>query len=46
MNDELERIWKEAAVAKVKVLSQHLPGGTEESHEKSPVTIVGFRADN
>jgi hypothetical protein len=46
VNDELERIWKEAVVAKVKVLSQHLPGGTEESHEKSPVTIVGFRAHN
>jgi hypothetical protein len=34
MNDELGRIWKEVIMAKVKVLSQHLHGGTEENHEK------------
>jgi hypothetical protein len=34
MNDELERIWKEAAVPSFKVLSQHLLGETEENHEK------------
>jgi hypothetical protein len=27
VNNELERIWKEVAVAKFEVLSQHLPGG-------------------
>jgi hypothetical protein len=32
VNDELERTWKEAGVAKVKLLYQHLPGQTEESH--------------
>jgi hypothetical protein len=32
VSNELERMWKEAVV--VKVLSQHLPGGTEENHEK------------
>jgi hypothetical protein len=34
MINKLERIWKEAAMAKFKVLSWHLPGGTEENHEK------------
>jgi hypothetical protein len=33
MNDNLERTWKEAVGAKFKVLSRHLPGGTEEKHE-------------
>jgi hypothetical protein len=28
MNNELERIWKDTAVAYFKVLSQHLHGGT------------------
>jgi hypothetical protein len=31
MNDELERIWKEAAY--FKVLSQYLLGGTQEKHD-------------
>jgi hypothetical protein len=44
VNDELERTRKEAGVAKVKLLSQHLSGGTEESHE-NPVSLVGFPAD-
>jgi hypothetical protein len=30
MNDELEMIWKEAIVAKLR----YLPKGTEEGHEK------------
>jgi hypothetical protein len=34
INNELERMWKEAIVAKFKVLSRHLPGGTEENHKK------------
>jgi hypothetical protein len=32
VDNELERIWREAVMAKVKVLA--LPGGTEENHEK------------
>jgi hypothetical protein len=32
MNDKLERIWKEAAVAYFKDLSRYLPGETEENH--------------
>jgi hypothetical protein len=35
MNDELDRIFKEAVVAYFKVLSQHLPGGAKENHEKT-----------
>jgi hypothetical protein len=35
MNDELERIWKEAVVAWFKLLSLHLPGGTEEHNANS-----------
>jgi hypothetical protein len=34
MNTELERIWKEAAVAKFKELSRNFPGGTGEIHGK------------
>lgn len=33
MNDTLEGMWKEAAVAYFKVLAWTLPGGTEEIHE-------------
>jgi hypothetical protein len=35
MNDELERMCKEAVMALFKVLSQHLPGRTEKSHEET-----------
>jgi hypothetical protein len=34
VNDELERMWKEAVMAEFKVLSWNLPGRTEENHEK------------
>jgi hypothetical protein len=34
MNNELERIWKEAVVVQIEVLSRHLPGRTEKNHEK------------
>jgi hypothetical protein len=30
VNDELERMWKDAIVAELKVL--HFPGGTEENY--------------
>jgi hypothetical protein len=33
VNNELERMWKEAVMASFKVLSKHLPGGPEEKHE-------------
>jgi hypothetical protein len=33
VNNELERMWKEAAVALFKELSRHLTGRTEETHE-------------
>jgi hypothetical protein len=32
--DKLERIWKEAVVALIEVVSQPLPGGTEVNHGK------------
>jgi hypothetical protein len=35
VNDELERMWKEAVVAKFKVLSWDVPEETEETHKKS-----------
>jgi hypothetical protein len=38
MNNEFEWMWKEVVMAKVEVVSWHLPGGTEEIH-KSPVRI-------
>jgi hypothetical protein len=34
MSNELEGIWTEVVVAEFKVLSRHLPGGTDEKHEK------------
>jgi hypothetical protein len=34
IDDKLERMWKWAGVAYVKVLPQRLPGGTEENHSK------------
>jgi hypothetical protein len=33
MNDEIERIWKEAVLAYFKVSSWHVPGGTEENYK-------------
>jgi hypothetical protein len=33
VNDELERVLKEVFMAYFKVLCQHMPGGTEESHK-------------
>jgi hypothetical protein len=34
MNNKLEKLLKEAAVAGLKVLSKHFSGDTEEKHEK------------
>jgi hypothetical protein len=33
INNKLERTWKEAVIAQFKVLTQHLPGETEENHK-------------
>jgi hypothetical protein len=44
MNDELERMWKEATMAKCKVLSMRLSGGSEEKKENS-ARIAGLWAD-
>jgi hypothetical protein len=33
MSDELERIWKGTAVAKLKALFQHLLGRTNDKHK-------------
>jgi hypothetical protein len=35
MNDESRGVWKEATVAYVKVLSQHLSEGTEKNNSLS-----------
>jgi hypothetical protein len=45
MNMNLERTWKEVDMAYFTVLSQHLPGGTEENHEKpqSGLLVAGPR---
>jgi hypothetical protein len=39
VNDELEDIWKKAVVTHFKVLSQHLPGGTEQDYKKISLRI-------
>jgi hypothetical protein len=33
LSNDLERIWKEAVVAKFEVPSRHVYGGAEENHE-------------
>jgi hypothetical protein len=33
MNNELERVWMEVVVVYFMVISQHLPGSTEEHHK-------------
>jgi hypothetical protein len=43
MNNESERMWKEAVSVQFKVLSQDLPEGTEVNHEKR-VRIAGLWA--
>jgi hypothetical protein len=45
VDDELERMWKEAVVAEFKVLPRHLPGETEENCEKISVRIAGHQAE-
>jgi hypothetical protein len=47
MNNELEKIWKEAVMAYCKVLSQHLLGGTEGKHKTlsgQPVSELRFES--
>jgi hypothetical protein len=34
MNNEIESMWKEAVVAKFKILPRHSSEETEENHEK------------
>jgi hypothetical protein len=33
VNDEFERMWKEAVLAEFKALTRHFLGGTEKNHE-------------
>jgi hypothetical protein len=44
VSNELERLWKEAVVTYLKVVSQHFYGGMEESSENS-VSIVALSTD-
>jgi hypothetical protein len=44
MISELERMWEKVFMGKFKVLSLHLPAGTEENEK--PVRIVSLRIDN
>jgi hypothetical protein len=45
MNVELERMWNEAAMAYIKVLSRHLLLVTEKIHDYTSVRIVGVLAE-
>jgi hypothetical protein len=38
--NELERIWKEADMAKLNVLAWYLPRGIKENHKKTSVKIA------
>ena len=44
VNDELQRVWKEAFVASFELQSPHMPLGTEENEEKS-IRIGGLCSD-
>jgi hypothetical protein len=35
VNNQLERIWEEVAVAEFKILSRHLPNETEEEDRRN-----------
>jgi hypothetical protein len=35
VNDELGRMWKEGVMSSLKVLTQYLPGRTEEKHKRN-----------
>lgn len=45
MNDELERLRREALVPCFKIISPHVPGGTEDNYENTSVSITDFRVD-
>jgi hypothetical protein len=42
VDEELERTWKDAVMAYFKILSKHLPGGTDDKYE-SPVKMSASR---
>ena len=44
VNDELQRIWREAVVASFELQSPHVSFGTEENEEKS-IRIGGLCSD-
>jgi hypothetical protein len=45
VDDELERIWKEAVMPNFKVQPRHSPGGTEDNYEKH-ARIASLRSKN
>jgi hypothetical protein len=42
MDMNLERISKEVVIAYFQVMSQHLPGGTEENNKTTTARIASF----
>jgi len=40
VNGDFEQVWKDSVVAYFKILSQHLPGGTEKNKTKTRVRII------
>jgi hypothetical protein len=44
VNNELEKLYQEALVTYLKVVTQHCFGGTEESNEDS-VSVAGISID-
>jgi hypothetical protein len=42
---ELERMWKKEVVAEFEALPQHLPGETEENHQKTSVRTADLRVE-
>jgi hypothetical protein len=46
LNDELERMWKEAVVTYIKALSQHFTTGTLKNHENFSIKIAGNLENN
>lgn len=46
VNEELENTWKESVTAQFEVLTQHMPGDTEENHENIQLRQSDSRQDS
>jgi hypothetical protein len=45
VNNELERMWKEAFLSWLKITFQDFPQGTEWNHDEISIKIIGVPAE-